>query len=458
MALVNNTHNAENLAYQVHGNIPDGSPHNFSSDLKTTSLLEIVNGFYRNITVAVNGTEVNTTNTTAYLPTRHPLFVETWLPPLIFSLIFLIGVTGNFLVIFVILKHKRMRTTTNFYILSLAISDFSFLVCCVPFTATIYTTQWYFGSFMCKFSLYLINVTVQATCITLTAMMVDRYYAIAYPLKSLQSRTPKVALMVSSGVWVASLLSCIPVAWYRQLQYMEWYGLRPFCIEAWPSAQWNIGWYLYMFLAAYLAPLLIISVCMAMILRLVWNSSTLFKTTQSKAQRARQRQKIRKTRMVCVVILIFAVCWLPVHIMNILVIVANISPDNLTIYAFQLFGNCLSYANSCVNPIVYAFMSENFRRRFLEAFSCCLPQRERQTLSRSRGTIIIAMTDGKSIYTRRSHSSAKRMPSSIDHCEVTVSESANCNHFTSDSEDSLGADSPCMRRNGRHYRQRAARL
>ncbi|XP_070566047.1 G-protein coupled receptor 54-like [Ptychodera flava] len=387
-------------------------------------------------------------------PKTHPMFPETWLMPAIFSLIFLVGVTGNFLVIFVILKHKRMRTTTNFYILSLAISDFSFLLFCVPFTAAVNSTQWYYGSFMCKFSFYLINVSVQATCITLTAMMVDRYYAISHPLKSLQNRTPTVALMVSLGIWIASLLMCIPVAQYRQERYMDWYGTRPFCIEAWPSPTWELVWYVYMFVAAYLVPLLIISVCIGLILRLVWKSSTMFQTTQSKSQRARQRKKIRKTRMVCVVILIFSMCWLPVHIVNIIVRVGSREHVDLVTYGFQLFSNCLSYANSCVNPIIYAFMSENFRRRFKEVFSCC--RSAKKSRARERGTIIIAMADGKPVYTRRTRSAnARRLHS--NHCEMTVCDSPSSNPFMSDSDDSL--DSPVMRRNGRHnFVERAVRL
>uniref|UniRef100_A0ABM0GRM4 G-protein coupled receptor 54-like n=1 Tax=Saccoglossus kowalevskii TaxID=10224 RepID=A0ABM0GRM4_SACKO len=373
-----------------------------------------------------------------------PVFIETWLMPVIFALIFLIGVTGNFLVIFVILKHKRMRTTTNFYILSLAVSDFAFLFFCVPFTATTHATHWLAGNFMCKFTFYLMSVTVQATCITLTAMMVDRYYAIAHPLKSLKTRTPKVAVMVSAGVWTVALLSSIPVARYRSVVYHDWYGIRPFCMETWPSPVWDIGWYVYMIIAAYLAPLLIISVCMGMIMRLVWNSSLLFSTTQSKRQQARQRQKIRKTRMVCVVIFIFAICWLPVHIMNIWTRVDKHYPDNMVAYGFQLFGNCISYANSCVNPIIYAFMSDNFRRRFQEVFSCCRRKTQKKILNRERGTVIITMNNGKnsSYRGRRQH---RYTP---NHTNVTICESSINHNCASDSDDSLS--SPDIKRTHKH--------
>ncbi|XP_077978927.1 G-protein coupled receptor 54-like [Glandiceps talaboti] len=365
----------------------------------------------------------------------HPVFLETWLMPLIFALIFLIGTTGNFLVIFVILKHKRMRTATNYYILSLAITDFSFLLFCVPFTASIYATQWHFGNLMCKFSYYLMSVTVQATCITLTAMMVDRYYAIAHPLKSLKTRTPTVAMMVSAGVWLVSLACCVPAALYREVVEMDWYGYRPFCIETWPNNAWAIGWYVYMFIAAYLAPLLTISVCMGMILRLVWNSSSLFYRTQSKAQQARQRQKIRKTRMVCVVVLVFAGCWLPIHIINIWQRVDVKFPhENLIMFGFQLFSNCLSYANSCLNPIIYAFMSDNFRRRFKEVFYCCCAPASGSLRFRDRpGTITMAMTDGKYCNSQGNTSVKRRI--STPQTDTTPCDPSSTNPDTNDNED-----------------------
>lgn len=47
------------------------------------------------------------------------------------------------------------------------------------------------------------QVTVQATCITLTAMSGDRCYVTVYPLKSLRHRTPRVAMIVSVCIWIS---------------------------------------------------------------------------------------------------------------------------------------------------------------------------------------------------------------------------------------------------------------
>uniref|UniRef100_A0A8C5RAA3 G-protein coupled receptors family 1 profile domain-containing protein n=1 Tax=Laticauda laticaudata TaxID=8630 RepID=A0A8C5RAA3_LATLA len=135
--------------------------------------------------------------------TSPPFLTDAWLVPLFYALIMLLGLVGNGLVIYVISKHRQMRTATNFYIANLATTDIIFLVCCVPFTATLYPLpSWVFGDFMCKFVNYLQQVTVQATCITLMAMSVDRCYATLYPLQSLRYRTPQVAMSISFAIWI----------------------------------------------------------------------------------------------------------------------------------------------------------------------------------------------------------------------------------------------------------------
>ncbi|MGH0172976.1 UNVERIFIED_CONTAM: hypothetical protein FKN15_064207 [Acipenser sinensis] len=199
-----------------------------------------------------------------------PFLTDAWLVPLFFALIMLVGLVGNSLVIYVITKHKQMRTATNFYIGNLATTDILFLVCCVPFTATLYPLpSWIFGEFMCKFVNYLQQVTVQATCITLTAMSVDRCYATLYPLQSLRRRTPRVAMAVSVGIWIGSCILSLPMALYHRIEVGLWYGLRTYCIEKFPTEAQQKVYILYSFLAVYLLPLITICVCYTIMLKRV---------------------------------------------------------------------------------------------------------------------------------------------------------------------------------------------
>ncbi|XP_039215501.1 G-protein coupled receptor 54-like isoform X2 [Crotalus tigris] len=250
--------------------------------------------------------------------TSPPFLTDAWLVPLFYALIMLLGLVGNGLVIYVISKHRQMRTATNFYIANLATTDIIFLVCCVPFTATLYPLpSWVFGDFMCKFVNYLQQVTVQATCITLMAMSVDRCYATLYPLQSLRYRTPQVAMAISFAIWIGSFILSLPMAMFHRTENGYWYGLRTYCIEAFTSKNQERSFILYTFLGVYLLPLLTICFCYTIMLKRIGRPVVEpvdhdYQQVQHLSERsAAVRAKISK--MVVVIVLLFAICWGPIQ-------------------------------------------------------------------------------------------------------------------------------------------------
>jgi KISS1 receptor len=46
--------------------------------------------------------------------------------------------------------------------------------------------------------------SVQVSCLTLTAMTIDRYTAILYPLRSLNFRTTKLAFVTNIFIWIGN--------------------------------------------------------------------------------------------------------------------------------------------------------------------------------------------------------------------------------------------------------------
>ena len=66
------------------------------------------------------------------------------------------GILGNGMVIFTIIKKRKLENVTFCYLLNLAITDISFIISCVPFTAiTFLIESWLFGRFLCIFSHFL---------------------------------------------------------------------------------------------------------------------------------------------------------------------------------------------------------------------------------------------------------------------------------------------------------------
>lgn len=100
---------------------------------------------------------------------------EAVIVPTLFALIFLVGTVGNALVLAVLLRGGQAVSTTNLFILNLGVADLCFIVCCVPFQATIYTLDdWVFGSLLCKAVHFLIFLTMHASSFTLAAVSLDR--------------------------------------------------------------------------------------------------------------------------------------------------------------------------------------------------------------------------------------------------------------------------------------------
>ncbi|XP_035670366.1 G-protein coupled receptor 54-like [Branchiostoma floridae] len=288
--------------------------------------------------------------------------------PTISAVVFLVGVTGNSLVIYVVTRFQEMHTVTNYYISNLAVTDLAFLVCCLPFSAVKYVTfEWKLGLSMCKLVHYMMQVTVQATCLTLAVLSVDRYCAIVHPVSSMSFRTKKVAKILCASVWAVSALLSIPVAMNYDLKEEVYYGRRTYCEEMWRSVAGQRGYMLYTVLLAYVLPLACCGACGVLIIRRL-----LTRMERHPAQQRNQARQTRRTTCIIVsVVVIFALSWLPNHAINLWRVFNLNAPITDAIHAVKTAALILSYSNSAVNPFIYTLIGENYRNCLKKAVLCC---------------------------------------------------------------------------------------
>jgi 7 transmembrane receptor (rhodopsin family) len=119
------------------------------------------------------------------------------------------------------------------------------------------------------------------------------------------------------------------------------------------------------FATSYVIPLLLIcGLYLCMLMRL-WRGVA----PGGRVSAESRRGKKRVTRMVIIVVVIFAVCWCPIQLVLVLksLDLFEITPLNVMI---QITSHVLAYMNSCVNPILYAFLSDNFRKAFRKVVYC----------------------------------------------------------------------------------------
>lgn len=129
-----------------------------------------------------------------------------------YSMIFIVGVCGNLLVIYVLLKEKELRNFTNYLLANLSIADLMVLFTCVPsgLHDLFAKERWYLGTVWCYLVAFIENCMGFASILSIFFITLDRYYVICKPLavksKMTQSRTLKLILFI----WIVSILIHLP--------------------------------------------------------------------------------------------------------------------------------------------------------------------------------------------------------------------------------------------------------
>ncbi|KAM3597840.1 uncharacterized protein V6R79_009957 [Siganus canaliculatus] len=304
----------------------------------------------------LNETLLNSTNSTTPDVSFGPS-VAGVLIPLIYIIVCIIGLGGNTLVIHIVLHYSKIESVTNIYILNLAIADELFMLG-LPFLAVQNTLQsWPFGAFMCRLVMTVDSINQFTSIFCLTVMSIDRYLAVVHPIRSSKWRRPQVAKVVNGTVWALSFLVVLPVVIFANIQKDG--GT---CNIAWPQPAniWRAGFIIYTSAVGFFCPLLIICLCYLLIVFKIRSSGKKVHATSTK----RRKSERKVTRMVVIVVAVFVFCWLPFYALNIINLLVALPSEYHGLYYFVVV---LSYANSCANPIVYGFLSDNFKRGFRKA-------------------------------------------------------------------------------------------
>ncbi|XP_037333394.2 somatostatin receptor type 5 [Pungitius pungitius] len=304
----------------------------------------------------LNQTLFNSTNSSSPDASPGPS-VAGVLIPLIYIVVCAIGLGGNTLVIHIVLRYSKIESVTNIYILNLAIADELFMLG-LPFLAVQNTLQsWPFGSFMCRLVMTVDSINQFTSIFCLTVMSIDRYLAVVHPIRSSKWRRPLVAKVVNSTVWALSFLVVLPVVIFANIQKEG--GT---CNIAWPQPAniWRAAFIIYTSTVGFFGPLLIICLCYLLIVFKIRSSGKKVHATSTK----RRKSERKVTRMVVIVVAVFVFCWLPFYALNIINLLVSLPSEYQGLYYFVVV---LGYANSCANPIVYCFLSDNFKRGFRKA-------------------------------------------------------------------------------------------
>lgn len=163
-------------------------------------------------------------------------------------------------------------------------------------------------------------------------------------------------------IWSLSLLFAGPYLSYYQI--IHYHGV-PICVPIWEDQRRKVLDILT-FVFGYLLPVTVVSLAYTRTIKFLW-------TSVDPIERISESRKAKRkvTKMIVTVAILFCLCWLPHHLV-ILCVWFGYFPLNHSTNVLRILSHVISYANSCVNPIVYALVSKHFRKGFKKIFSCLL--------------------------------------------------------------------------------------
>ncbi|XP_046914595.2 prolactin-releasing peptide receptor [Dermatophagoides farinae] len=289
---------------------------------------------------------------------------------ILYSITAALALFGNILSIFVLMKGKRSSRDLRLFLVNLSLSDVLMAIFSIPFTYTHFIMgRWIFYPPLCPFIQSIQIVSVFVSIYTLTTIGIDRYIAIMKPFNVnfwTKSFAPIIIVILT---WLTGGCLGLMIWFYSNVEPFVINNVTYYdCREVWSTEQDEQIYTVGLFLSVFALPLLCLIFFYGSICYKLW-----YHCAPGNANAARdsaQCQAKRKViKMLITIVGLFAICWLPSHVFQLIRVfnkdlllrfIGNdaSSPKYLTIV---ISSHWLSMAHSFVNPIIYSFMSDNFK-------------------------------------------------------------------------------------------------
>ncbi|XP_055792945.1 pyroglutamylated RF-amide peptide receptor [Salvelinus fontinalis] len=302
---------------------------------------------------------------------------------IMYAIIFVLALVGNSLVVYIVVRKRAIQTSTNIFICSLAVSDLLITFFCIPFTLLQnISSEWLGGVLICKTIPFVQTMAIVTGILTMTCIAVERYQGIVYPLKMRRQYTPKRAYKMLGLVWSASVVVGSPMLFVQQLEvkYDFLYDHHHVCCqERWRSLTHRQVYTTFIMVALFLMPMAAMLFLYTRIGIELWirkrvGDSSVLNTMNHREVNKISRKKKRAVKMMITIVLLFTICWAPFHTVHMLFEYNNLekNSDEVTVNMIIAIVQAIGFSNSFNNPIIYAFMNENFKKSCVATLSRCL--------------------------------------------------------------------------------------
>ncbi|TNN70760.1 Adenosine receptor A2a [Liparis tanakae] len=291
-----------------------------------------------------------------------------------------LSVAGNVLVCWAVCLNSNLQSITNFFVVSLAVADIAVGLLAIPFAITI-STGFCANFFGCLFIACFVLILTQSSIFSLMAIAVDRYIAIKNPLRYNSLVTGQRAKSVITLCWLLSVgIGLTPMLGWNRGRNSSTAVRNPICPEGLTECLFeevvHLDYMVYFnFFGCVLVPLLVMLVIYANIFMAARRQLRLMglkvahapapgeiASPPSTPSRSTLQKEVHAAKSLAIIVGLFAVCWLPVHIINCFNHLCH-DCDRAHIWVMNI-AIILSHANSVVNPFIYAYHVREFRETF----------------------------------------------------------------------------------------------
>ncbi|XP_034530905.1 growth hormone secretagogue receptor a [Notolabrus celidotus] len=297
------------------------------------------------------------------------------------TLLFLVGVVGNVMTILVVSKYRDMRTTTNLYLCSMAVSDLLIFLCMPLDLYRMWRYRpWRFGDVLCKLFQFVSESCTYSTILSITALSVERYLAICFPLRAKAVVTKRRVRGLIFLLWTVSLVSAGPVFVMVGVErdimgppnyssglnetdfYLEDGDTRECKMTHYAVESGLMGAMVWLSSVFFFMPVFCLTVLYSLIGRRLWQRHR--ETTINSRVAHRDKSNRQTIKMLVVVVLAFVLCWLPFHVGRYLQFRSLDAPSPLLSVLSEycsFVSVVLFYLSAAINPILYNTMSWKYR-------------------------------------------------------------------------------------------------
>ncbi|XP_077950220.1 C-C chemokine receptor type 2 isoform X2 [Gasterosteus aculeatus] len=268
----------------------------------------------------------------------------------LYYLLFFFSLLGNITVLWVLLRYIKLRTMTDVCLLNLAVSDLMQATTLPLWTCNDTNLA------SCKLMTGGYQLGFYSGTLFVTLMSVDRYLAIVHAVAAMRARTLRYGIIASTAIWVISVTMALPGVTFASLE-IDVNDNSSQCQPLYPDDSHRFWKLLRNFSENTVGLFLCLPIMIFCYVKILIVLS-----------KSRNAKKDKAVKLIFTVVGVFVVCWVPYNV-TVFLQTLQLFLENLdtceaskSINSAMRFAEIIALSHCCVNPVIYAFIGEKFRK------------------------------------------------------------------------------------------------